>query len=173
MRARCLNSNGPGYEHYGGRGISYFVYWMPPEYGGLYQNGKASPMAAEIAALNAEMEKLGPELLKLNSSGVYHSAPLPYGTLAVPESSPVQIVGKGEYVLGLFGESAKVTSFMIVNRSYQEPAEAVLKITIPGKTLEELDRTTGKWKAYGTLDADRVVRLDLKPGDGRMVRVIE
>lgn len=158
---------------YGGRGISYFVYWMPKVYGGIYQDGKPSPLARVVADLNGEMAKLGPALLQLDSTGVYHTAPLPYGTQAVPADAPVQIVGKGEFVLGLFGESGRTTSFMIVNRSYKEPAEAALKIAIPGRKLQELDRKTGKWSEGETLPADRQVKVRLDPGDGRLFRIVE
>ncbi len=158
---------------YGGRGLSYFVYWMPKSYGGIYQDGKPSPLAKVVADLNAEMAKLGPSLLELNSVGVYHTAPLPYGTQAVPADAPVQIVGKGEFVLGLFGTSGRTTSFMIVNRGYKMPAEAELKVTISGRKLQELDRKTGKWTAGEPLPASRQVKIRLDPGDGRLFRVEE
>ena len=48
---------------YGGRGISYFIYWGPEAYRGLYQDGKPSPMVKEVAALNAEIAKFGPALM--------------------------------------------------------------------------------------------------------------
>ena len=80
---------------YGGRGISYFLYWGPKEQGGLYQDGKPSPLAPEAARLNAEIARFGPVLLTLESTGVYHTAPLPYGTTAVPAASPVQVHRRG------------------------------------------------------------------------------
>ena len=158
---------------YGGRGISYFTYWGPKSYGGLYQDGKPAPLARDVAALNAKIAQLGPALMALDSVGVYHTAPLPYGTEAIPANAPVQIVGKGEFVLGLFGASGRTTSFMIVNRSYKKPAEAVLKVAITGSKLEELDRKTGKWSASETLGPDRTVRIKLVPADGRLLRVVE
>ena len=66
---------------YGGRGISYFTYWGPESYGGLYQDGKKSPLAGQVAELNAEIEKFGPALMELDSIGAYHTEPLPLGTL--------------------------------------------------------------------------------------------
>lgn len=158
---------------YGGRGISYFVYWMPRIYGGIYQDGKPSPLAKVVADLNGEMAKLGPALLQLDSTGVCHTAPLPYGTQAVPADAPVQIVGKGEFVLGLFGASGRTTSFMIVNRNYKEPAEAEVKVAIPGRKLQELDRKTGRWTKGEPLSADRQVKIRLDSGDGRLFRAVE
>ncbi len=158
---------------YGGRGISYFIYWGSKTYTGLYQDGKPIALAKDVAVLNREMTRLGPTLLELDSMGVYHTAPLPYGTEAVPADAPVRIAGKGEFVLGLFGQKGRVTGFMIVNRSYKEPAEAVVNIAIPGGRIEELDRKTGRWVAGDVLGADRQVRIKLDPGDGRLMRVVE
>jgi len=155
---------------YGGRGISYFTYWGAP--GGLYVDGKPSPLVKPVAALNAEMAKLGPALMQLRSLGVYHTAPLPYGTEAVPASSPAQVAGKGQFVLGLFGKSTTPSAFMIVNRDYEHATEAVLKIGLPGSQLQELDRTTGKWTKSKPLGRDHTMRVQLSPGDGRLFRVM-
>lgn len=158
---------------YGGRGISYFVYWGSKSYGGLYQDGQPTPLARDVADLNAEISHMGPTLLELDSVGVYHTTPLPYGTEAVPADSPVQILGKGEFVLGLFAVSGRTTGFMIVNRSYKEPAQAELRVKIPGRKLQELDRKMGKWTDSETLNADRQLRIKLSPGDGRLFRVAQ
>jgi hypothetical protein len=154
---------------YGGRGISYFTYWGPETYGGLYRDGKPSPMVKEVAALNAEIARFGPALMELDSTAVYHTAPLPYGTQAIPADAPLQIIGGGEFVLGLFGKNGKTTAFMIVNRNYKQDALASMKIDLPGK-LQELDRKTGNWSDGPELDAKRELKIKLAPGDGRLFR---
>jgi len=161
---------------YGGRGISYFTYWGPEAYGGLYRDGKASPMAKEVAAINAEIAQFGPALMELDSTAVYHTAPLPYGTQAAPTDAPVQFAGGGEFVLGLFGKDGnkgKTTAFMVANRSYKQEAEAALKVALPGGKLQELDRKTGKWVDGPALGADRQVKIKLAVGDGRLFRAAE
>jgi hypothetical protein len=158
---------------YGGRGVSYFTYWGPEAYGGLYRDGKPSPMVKEVAAINAEIAQFGPALMELDSTAVYHTAPLPYGTQAAPADAPVQFTGGGEFVLGLFGKNGKTTAFMVVNQSYSQEAEAAVKVAIPGNRLQELDRTTGKWSNGPVLDADRKLKIKLAAGDGRLFRVGE
>jgi hypothetical protein len=158
---------------YGARGISYFLYWGPESYGGLYRDGKPAPMVKEVAVLNAEIAQFGPALMELDSTAVYHTAPLPYGTQEVPADAPVRFTGGGEFVLGLFGKNGKTTAFMVVNRSYQQAAEAVVKIAIPGSKLRELDRTTGKWSDGQVLETNREVQILLGPGDGRLFRAGE
>ncbi|MEO6184097.1 MAG: hypothetical protein ABIP76_13315 [Verrucomicrobiota bacterium] len=156
---------------YGGRGINYFTYWGPKDYNGLYQDGKPSPLAKEVASLNYEIAKFGPALMKLDSVAAYQTAPLPIGSEAIPPSSPVQITGGGEFVLGLFGKSSKPNAFMIVNRNYTQDAEAVAKVLIAGRKLQEWDRKNGKWSKFKTLDKDRQVTIKLSPGDGRLFSV--
>jgi hypothetical protein len=111
--------------------------------------------------------------MELESTAVYHTAPLPYGTQLVPADSPVQFTGSGEFVLGLFGRSGKTTAFMVVNRSHKQEAEAAVKVSIPGSKLQELDRTTGKWSDVQSLEASREVKIKLAPGDGRLFRACE
>jgi len=156
---------------YGGRGLSYFTYWGPPAYNGLYVDGKPSTRLRDIVGLNKEISKFGPALLRLESVAVYHTAPLPYGTEAIPVDCPFQVTGEGNFVLGLFGKSGHPSAFMIVNRDYQHEAEAVVKIALPDKKLQELDRITGEWLKGQGLKTDRKIRVKLSPGDGRLFRM--
>jgi len=155
---------------YGGRGISYFTYWGPADFAGLYRDGKPSPMVKEVALLNAEIVRFGPALLELDSTAVYHTAPLPYGTQAVPPNAPVRFTGGGEFVLGLFGLKGQTTAFMVVNRNYKQDAEAAVKVDIPGSKFQELDRKTGNWCDGPVLGANRELKIKLGPGDGRLFR---
>lgn len=156
---------------YGGRGISYFTYWGPKSYNGLYQDGQPAPLLKDVVALNLEIVKFGPALMKLDSVDVYHTAPLPYGAEAIPDKAPVQIKGDGQFVLGLFGKDSRPTAFMIVNRNYKQETEATVTVAIPGRKLQELSRKTGKWVRSQTLSRKRTVKIKLAPGDGRLFRV--
>lgn len=158
---------------YGGRGISYFLYWGPESYGGLYRDGQPTPMVKEIAALNAEIARFGPALMELDSTAVYHTQPLPFGTEPVPADAPVQLGGDGQFVLGLFGKDGKTTAFMVVNRDYKQAAEATVKVTLPCSKLQQLDRTTGKWIDGPVLDAAGEMKITLAPGDGRLFRMVD
>ncbi len=154
---------------YGGRGISYFLYWGPASYGGMYQDGKRMPSALDAAKLNAEINALSPELMKLDSLGVYHSQPLPEGGEAIPGDSPVQIIGAGEFVLGLFGASDRVTAFVVVNRDHRQSASARLKLPAGTRGVAEFDRAARVWRGYARAAESIVVSLD--PGDGRLFRL--
>jgi len=158
---------------YGGRGISYFTYWGPPAYNGLYVDGKPMPLLQPVIALNKEIAKLGPALMELESLGAYQTAPLPYGAEAMPNPGSVQIAGKGAFVVGVFGKNGRPSSFMIVNRYYLQHQTATVRVMMPGRKLQELDRKTGEWTRGKTLKRKRVVEVKLAPGDGRLFRVSE
>jgi hypothetical protein len=155
---------------YGGRGISYFIYWGARQYRGLYVDGKPTELARQAAELNAEVEALSPKLVKLDSLGVYHTKPLPLGGEAAPADSAVQIVGPGEFVLGVFGAKGQVTAFMIVNRDYRRSAAARIRLA-EGVRAAEFDRSRGAWRRYAAPGADGTMTIDLKPGDGRLFRL--
>lgn len=157
---------------YGGRGISYFLYWGPPAYGGLYQGGVRTPLVDTVTVLNKEISAQSMPLMELNNLGTYHTAPLPSGTKAVPLSSPVRFAGAGNFILGLFGNNSAITTFMVVNRNYkmQTTAQLILKPEVRG--IEEFDRTSKQWKAYQSLNAERGISVTLSPGDGRLFRFV-
>lgn len=158
---------------YGGRGISYFTYWGPAAYNGLYVDGKPMPLLKDAVTLNREIAGLGSALLELNSLGAYQSVPLPYGGEAIPTNCPVQITGAGEFVLGLFGKESQPTAFMVVNRNYHQSAEAKMTVSLPGRQLQERDRTTGTWRPGPVLSKAPPTKITLKlgAGDGQLFRV--
>ncbi|MDH7602852.1 MAG: hypothetical protein QHI38_11960 [Armatimonadota bacterium] len=158
---------------YGGRGISYFLYWGPESYGGLYRDGKRTPLAVDVAHLNRTLIKIGNAMLHLESRGVYHTKPLPIGAKPVPPSSPVKLRGKGEYVLGLFGNKRKTTAFMIVNRDYKSGTRAQVELADRCLRIEEFDPLLGTWSER---PVDRLMGemfIDLDPGEGRLFRMVQ
>jgi hypothetical protein len=156
---------------YGGKGISYFIYWGSKAGEGLYLNGKQSLLAKDVGNINYEIRKLSPALMSLNSKGVYHTEPLPLGGEKIPKDSPVKILSKGKFVVGLFGKAKEITTFMITNRNYKDKQRAEIQVNISGKRLQELDRKTGKWIKVVNLSIARKIKLTLEPGDGRLFRV--
>jgi hypothetical protein len=156
---------------YGGRSISFFTYWGPKAYNGLYQDGQAMPLLQSVVVLNKEVAKLGPVLMELDSLGAYHTSPLPYGAVAMPSPGSVQIAGPGEFVVGVFGKNGRPSAFMVVNRDYRTKQTAQVRVLILGKKLQELDRKTGEWTRGKTLNWKRVAEVKLSPGDGRLFRV--
>ncbi len=152
---------------YGGRGISYFLYWGPTKYGGIYQDGKANnALLKPIIKLNKEMKLMSPTLMSLDCEQVFNTDPTATARPTIPSSSPVQLQSPGKFVLGLFSQNREINHFMLVNADYQQSVSA--KIRVPGN-LCELDRMDGGWHKIRSGDSG-VYEFSLEPGDGRLFR---
>ena len=157
---------------YGGRGISWFLYWGSVAYGGMYQEGKRMPLADFAATINNEIAILGPELIKLNSTAVYQTSPLPAGSMPIPNNSPVTIKS-GQFVLGLF-QSAKIpNAYMVVNRDYKNSSTAEIVLNYGNATLWRFYTTSGKWKKEQKIQSGTVVSVALHPGEGVLFKVVK
>jgi hypothetical protein len=155
---------------YGGRGLSWFLYWGPVSYGGMYQEGKRMPLADFGAEINKDIAVIGPELLKLESTDVYQTAPLPLGAVAFPENSPAQIT-EGDFILGLFKEKDKVNAFMVVNRDYKNKATAEVTLNFGNGKLWVFSRTKSKWGKLQAVKNGTTINVPLNPGDGQLYKV--
>lgn len=158
---------------YGGKGISYFLYWGPVAYGGLYQDGKQTPLALDVADINSGLALIGREMMKLKSTAVYHTDPIPVGGTAIPSDSPIRIIGGGQYVLGLFSRSGLQDTFMVVNRDYKHESTARIVISDGVTRLKEFNKQTGRWKDCSSLVDEGSITIDISPGDGRLFRIFQ
>jgi hypothetical protein len=126
----------------------------------------------DVKALNAELQALGPTLLRLRSADVFHTRPLAEHTRPLPADCWVQTRRPG-LVLGLFDEGSGQDYAMVVNRSVTRSARPELTFAAPRRHADRLDRATGAWVSlrpppgHGPL----TVRLTLAPGDGELLRV--
>ena len=156
---------------YGARGISWFLYWGPTSYGGLYQDGKRMPMADFVASVNNEISVLGPELIQLNSLAVYQSSPLPIGTLSIPENSPVKIK-EGQFILGFFANDLTKNAFMVVNRDYKNSSTAQLVFNYGNATLLRFNMASSKWIEEQKIQNGSIKQVPLQQGEGALFKVI-
>jgi hypothetical protein len=157
---------------YGGRGISWFLYWGPTSYGGLYQDGKRMPNADFVASVNNEISILGPELIQLNSSTVYQTSPLPIGTLSIPDNSPVKIKN-GQFILGFFANALTKNAFMVVNRDYKNSSTAQLVLNYGNATLLRFNMASAKWIEELKIQNGSIKQVPLQQGEGALFKVIQ
>lgn len=154
---------------YGGRGISWFLYWWPTDTG-LYQYGKRTPDADIIAGLNHEINALAPQLLKLTSTAVYQSDPLPAGTQSIKDGCPMKADG-GQYVIGMFKENGKQDAFMVVNRDYKNASSAKLTLNMGKGKLMEYSLSKRAWVMSQRVKPGSKVVVDLIPGGGKLFKI--
>ena len=123
--------------------------------------------------INAELRALGPVLVTLRSVDVFHTAPLPPQTRAVPEESWVKYSTES-LLLGLFKNEKGQDFILAANRDWKTPRTAVLAFTPPVSQVSMLDRKTGQWVDLQLSQADCAQTLShkLPPGDGILLRVI-
>jgi len=153
---------------YGGRGLAYFLYWGPTQYGGLYRDGKPMPVVADVAKLNAEISALSDVLMPLQSVGVYHSVQLPNGTRGLPANCGVRVSSTDPMVVGEFRDQTGAACFMIVSRNYRAKTTAFLTFTA-AKEISEFSRAERKWHQLAVDGSKKQVAFE--PGDGRLFRL--
>ncbi len=157
---------------YGGRGISWYLYWGPKIFGGLYEDGKRMPEADFVAEINHEIKALGPELMKLNSTQVYQSEPLPPGAQSIA-GCPVKTAG-GQYVVGMFkDDDGKSDAFMIMNRDYKKASTAKLTLNLGEGKLLEFSIAKREWIALKPVTSGSVFNVDLIPGGGKLFKIVK
>ncbi len=157
---------------YGVRGIQWFSAAQ------LFKPGSTdlNECGLEVAALNAELEKLGPTLMRLHSVDVFHTQPLPRRTCESQHDHWAQVLGD-ELMWGMFKDEADTDYLMVVNRDIRQRRQATVQFQRAGygrkvKEVFRFDRATGRW--VGLSSRVRVLFVvNLAPGDGQLYKVLK
>ena len=175
---------------YGVKGIQWF------NADGIFEpeSAKLSKSGMDIAAINIELEQLGPVLVKLRSTDVFHTPPLPKGTREAPTEHWIHLIGEENaagLVLGMFKDAGKkrymdaaeIDYFMVANRDYKHSQHVVVRFQSKWlgiapwhkqkqitRAVEQFDRKTGEWKQVSSSCAVGFV-FYIAAGDGELFRV--
>jgi hypothetical protein len=158
---------------YGVKGIQWFVesliFEKPAEAG---QGPKLTRAGEDIRAINGELQALGPVLVGLTSTDVFHTDPVPAHARAVPAEAWVNPEGE-QMTVGLFRDAGGGRYAMVVNRDTERGHEARLRFGGGVGRVERFDVARRRWVAVGlTPDAaGPTVALRLKRADARLLRV--
>jgi hypothetical protein len=128
------------------------------------------PQADWVMEINQEIKALGPELMKLNSTQIYHSYPLPIGAQSVA-GCPIKVAG-GQYVIGMFKEKNTTNAFMIMNRDYKNASTANLTLDMGQGTLLEFSVAKNAWIKVKPVKSGSVINVALVPGGGRLFKIV-
>jgi len=152
---------------YGVKGIQWFVESLILDRG---EDDKPLPKLQKAGedskAINAELEALGPVLVRLRAVDVFHTEPVPPSAKAVPTDLWVQAKGR-HLTLGLFADEKGTSYVMVVNRDIGMRRAARIRFGRPVTRVERFDRQTRGWVEVPV----RAVRMMLKAGDGELLRV--
>jgi hypothetical protein len=129
------------------------------------------PAGRDVAAINADLRRLGPVLMGLRSVAVYHTVPLPPETHPLPEGCWVR-TDAPDTVLGLFQDAQRRDFVLVANRDHDRRQAVALRLTGPVTAVHRFSRRTGHWLplALGEASQPRVT-VRLQPGDGELLRV--
>jgi hypothetical protein len=158
---------------YGARGILYFTYWYwnwkDAAQGPAIINAEGKPdVKYEILRrLNGRLKALGPLLMQMQSTGVYHTAPLPPGTRPLAADAPVRQAAGGQMVIGCFKTTNMDRYVLVVNKTFNE--RFVAKLTLDKKTVaaSEISQETGK-PLEATALKERTLEVPLEAGEGKL-----
>ena len=157
---------------YGVRGIQWFTAGLM-----IGKDAAGHPALNEsgqqIRAINRDIAAMGPTLLGLQSTAVYHTKPLPEHTEGVPGNLWVQASG-GQLTLGLFEDAHQQRHLMLVNRDIARTRAATLTFACALAGVERLDCATKQWAPvplYKDAKGQTALHMKLAPGDGALLRV--
>jgi hypothetical protein len=160
---------------YGAKALFYFTYFTPTDKEANFHNGildpsgKRTPHYDMAKRINAELKKIGPTLVQLKSTAVYHTAPAPEGTTQLPGEAPIQVDGSAPLVLGFFKHDDGSDWAIVVNRDIRLKVSAGLTFDHGVKQVEELSPESGSL-APVTLKGNKVL-WDLPPGGIKILKL--
>lgn len=147
---------------------------------------KWSALGNDLAKVNAEFAKLGPELMKIGNPRAVYSAPItktakdrptgadkptvPDGLAPVPADSWLQIKS-GEAVIGVFQDQKQRDALVLANHNAYQPQAMEIEFAESAKVkaVVQLDRETGKWQKLPLVG--RVVKFTIAPAAAELLLV--
>jgi len=170
---------------YGAKAIAYFTYVTPDVEN--YRNGPISiynlktPKYDMVRQLNLEVQRLGPWLLGLTSTGVYHTGCVPAGCDMLCGCGLVaEANGAGrDLLVGEFIDADKHPWVMVMNKDREHAAWVTLKLRTRFTKLHEVARGNGELRAiardqgvdaFKSYEDGLVVQFWLAPADARLIR---
>ncbi|MGC9319011.1 MAG: hypothetical protein ACP5KN_13340, partial [Armatimonadota bacterium] len=156
---------------YGVKGIQWFNAYVVFEHArGRRMLPQLRPGGRDVAALNAEIAAVGPELLPLTSTAVYHARPLPRGTRAAPDDHWLRPTC-GDWLVGHFTGGAGRELAMVVNRDHERDRLMIVRVSPRRLPVERFNVPTRRWQPMNAPRAggDALLRLHLRPGEGALL----
>ena len=163
---------------YGGRGIEYFTYFSPKV--GNYrlapvdQFGHRTATWYMLRRVNNQIRELAPWLIKLHSTGVYHSAPLPEGAEPIDKCQLIKQVRATtfqsppiapEYLIGEFRDGEGHPFLLVVNKSLKYSMRYAIDLKDENRRLALVSPYTGQLVSFaGEMNW-------LAPGQGALLKI--
>jgi hypothetical protein len=164
---------------YGSRGIEYFTYFAPTagnfRLAPVDQFGNRTPTWDMLRRINNQLRMLAPTLVRLKSTGVFHTPnvppqgqPLSASRLieSIDLSAPtVRTAVSGNFLVGEFEDENGQPYFILVNKDLNNSYRATVHLRKPGAKLWQVSEFTGKEVEFAG------IREWIAPGAGVLVRI--
>ncbi|MGH9471046.1 MAG: hypothetical protein ACRD1N_11985 [Terriglobia bacterium] len=160
---------------YGGRGIEYFTYITPDagnfRLAAIDAFGHRTPTWYMLRRVNDEVRVLAPWLVKLHSTGVYHSAPAPPQSKPISASAFVEHItahvlgAQPRFLLGEFADGQGAPYLMLVNEDLSRSMNFQITLRAPAAKLQCISPYSGEPQPL-----DSAMEW-LAPGAGVLLRV--
>lgn len=160
---------------YGMKGIMYFTYWTAPQWQEqgeiaiVDKDGNPARLYPVVRELNAEIKALGPTLLGLTSTGVFHTGDIPLRATRLGRDAVIQLPQDAPLVVGFFRDEEGAEYALIANRDYAEAVEFALRVRPHVVGLTEISAQDGGEVPLEIVDGAAAMRLEA--GDGRLLRL--
>ncbi len=158
---------------YGAKGVMYFCYWTPPgaEFpkGGaiIRRDGTRTHHYEEAQRINATLKNLGPTLMKLTSTGIYHVKP--GDSPAALTNSVVRSISAGDYLVGTFRHEDGRRAVLLMNNEFAYSQWPTVEFAADPKSIVEVDPKTGRELPVKDDSPDMPgLQLSFDAGEGRL-----
>jgi hypothetical protein len=159
---------------YGAKGVLYFCYWTPrgnefPKGGAIITGeGRKTRHYEQAKRINHGIKNLGPTLMKLTSTGVYHVKPDQDPTEVLGDT-PIMSLTKGDYLVGVFKHTDGRQAVLLNNYSFAYTAWPTVEFSVRLEQIREVCKQTGKEiSIVDDSPAMAGLQISLDSGEGRL-----
>jgi len=156
---------------YGAKGIVWF-HWDSSW--GVTGSPARDQLFTSIQQLNKEIKTIGPEMIRLKSTGVYHSLRAPLGGVPLPDDALVKSVsGNADLVVGFFEDDKGKDFLMLMNKDYRDSVTASVILNRNVDDLQIFDVASGQWHSldHHNEQAGTSFNISLRPGGGKLLAI--
>ncbi|GIV20939.1 MAG: hypothetical protein KatS3mg023_2690 [Armatimonadota bacterium] len=160
---------------YGAKGILWFTYWTPPfdpqwrfRNAIINEKGVPSTKYTILKDLHGRIRNLARTQMRLRSAGVYHTPPLPKGTVALDSRSPITECDAEDTLLGWLRDGQRRDYLWVVNRSFRQSRRVLLRLRASVSEVGEVNQIDGLVQPVSYDASSRRLPIALLPGEGKL-----
>ncbi len=161
---------------YGAKALLYFTYWRPPadpvfakSIAIIGPDGRRTAHFEQAKRVNTAVKNWSSTLMKLKSTGVYHTGTLPSGTTALPADALATVTGKRDFIVGTFEHDDGSEWLMVMNRDFAHVANGTLHFAQRMKSVHELSSKKGRLSSLKLRNNE--IRFTLGAGEAKLLKL--